>query len=296
MNKKTLIISSLTILNSTIAYAQEGPFSSIFGEKGLVGGIMDGLRFIIYELMSQPFMPFVAVFLMVYAMIYYLARKTFFKEAAGRNPAIVFALAVALISLYPKFGLVDLVAGYGAAFVAVVLLFALIFAGWTSWSTGRATAAEASAAKSEAIAGARKAGGEAERAGFEQEEGRRRARIERAKGGEEEERAMAETRERGRLRGRAPAEGIVTQTINILTRLQSNPTDQNEQQRFRNSIDLLRRNIARTFPQQVMEINARYGELVQAYKTNNQKAIKDSLQNKLPALLVLILKKLRKTP
>src|SRR3989344_2411487 len=158
MKIKKGIFSMVFLLSLKVVLAQEGrgPFSFLTGREGLIGIILDGVALIFTRVLTAPFMPFVAVFFLVFSVIYYLARKMFFKEDKYKNAAIGFSLAIAGISMAPQFGIVDFVASGSAALVGLLFLFIFIFWVWIVWNNLRAQRLESSA--------------EAERAGTAREE------------------------------------------------------------------------------------------------------------------------------
>lgn len=158
MKIKKGIFLMVFLLSLKVVLAQEGrgPFSFLTGREGLIGSILDGVALIFTRVLTAPFMPFVAVFFLVFSVIYYLARKMFFKEDKYKNAAIGFSLAIAGISMAPQFGIVDFVASGSAALVGLLFLFIFIFWVWIVWNNLRAQRLESSA--------------EAERAGTAREE------------------------------------------------------------------------------------------------------------------------------
>ena len=197
MKMKKGIFLMVFLLSLKVVLAQEGrgPFSFLTGREGLIGSILDGVALIFTRVLTAPFMPFVAVFFLVFSVIYYLARKMFFKEDKYKNAAIGFSLAIAGISMAPQFGIVDFVASGSAALVGLLFLFIFIFWVWIVWNNLRAQRLESSA--------------EAERAGTAREEafGQRMGAQGRAWGAKGERREAEEGyegrgREIGEERGR----------------------------------------------------------------------------------------------
>src|SRR3989344_7006390 len=159
MNKKWCLYFSSLLLSFGFVSAQKGPFSFFGGggSGGLIGSFERGVNALVGLIGRNPAIP---VFFMVFSIIYYLSRKTVFKEESGRNPAMIFSLAVAGIGLIPTFGLVTFISeAIGGGFLGLMALSALFFWGWTWINNLRADNLESSAKKArsgkEAIAAGR---------------------------------------------------------------------------------------------------------------------------------------------
>ena len=159
MNKKWYLYFSSLLLSFGFVSAQKGPFSFFGGggSGGLIGSFERGVNALVGLIGRNPAIP---VFFMVFSIIYYLSRQTVFKEESGRNPAMIFSLAVAGISLIPTFGLVAFITeAIGGGFLGLMALSALFFWGWTWINNLRADNLESSAKKArsgkEAIAAGR---------------------------------------------------------------------------------------------------------------------------------------------
>jgi len=293
MNKKWYLYFSSLLLSFGFVSAQKGPFS-IFGgggSGGLIGSFERGVNALVGLIGRNPAIP---VFFMVFSIIYYLSRKTVFKEESGRNPAMIFSLAVAGIGLIPTFGLVGFISeAIGGGFLGLMALFALFFWGWTWFNSLRATQLESSAEKAKAGEGAIRAGISRDSASHDRWKGGREREREGAEIGEVDRRDRGERGERNALRG------MINNTIRIISDTEQNTENPQRRDRdlnrLRASLNQIRSNIIHNFPQRIREIDDGYHLLITVIQTNDQRQIRNAL-NRIRTVLIRLLEELRNIP
>lgn len=100
--------------------------STVFGSEGPFGGIVTGLGGLIKKIAESDYFPYIVIYLMVFALVHFLTRRILRGEE-GKKPAIIIALAIAGISIIPKFGFVDYVTSFLGAYIYVVFLIIAIW-------------------------------------------------------------------------------------------------------------------------------------------------------------------------